>query len=78
MDNYPFTIDDVTKIMENGKGKLFMDPISGVPKNIIDAEEVLIKVRGDEQDSTSLFAKSFSIELRMWTVFNTIIRKQRV
>ena len=78
MDNYPFTIDDVTKIMENGKGKLFMDPIRGVPKKIIDAEEVLIKVRGDEQDSTSLFAKSFSIELRMWTVFNTIIRKHRV
>ena len=61
MNNYPLTIDDVTKMMENGKGKFFMDTIRGVLNDIVDAEEILIKVRGEEQKSTSTYAKSLSI-----------------
>ena len=61
MNRYPLTIDDVAKMMENSKGKLFMDTARGVLKDIIEAEEVLVIERGYEQASTSLFAKSFSI-----------------
>jgi hypothetical protein len=61
MNRYPLTIDDVTKMMENGKNKFYMDIVRGLLKDIVDAEEVLIITRTEEQASTSLFAKSFSI-----------------
>ncbi|WP_166423293.1 CHASE3 domain-containing protein [Paraglaciecola sp. 20A4] len=61
MNNYPLTIDDVTNMMRNGKGKLLMDKIRSVLKDIVNAEELLIITRGDEQHATSFFAKSFSI-----------------
>jgi methyl-accepting chemotaxis protein len=61
MNSYPMTIDDVTTMMEAGKGKLYMDTIRGVLKNIVDAEEILIITRGEEQKSTSLFSKMTNI-----------------
>lgn len=61
MDRFPLTIDDVTAMMENSNGKLLMDSARSILKDIVDAEEVLIITRSDQQDLTSLFAKSFSI-----------------
>jgi len=61
MNGYPMTIDDVTTMMKAGKGKFYMDTIRGVLKKIVDAEEVLITMRVDQQNSTYLFSKVFSI-----------------
>lgn len=61
MNSYPLTIDDVTIMMKAGKGKFYMDNIRVVLKDIVDSEEVLIKMRGDQQNSTYLFSKTFSI-----------------
>ncbi len=61
MNSYPMTIDDVTRMMDSSKGKFYMDTIRGVLKDIVDAEEVLIKLRVDDQNSTSMFAKTFSV-----------------
>jgi methyl-accepting chemotaxis protein len=61
INRYPLTINDVINMMEDGKGKLYMDSIRGVLKNIVKTEEVLKKTRSDEQASSSWFTKSFSI-----------------
>jgi hypothetical protein len=40
------------------KGKFYMDSIRVVLKDLIDAEEILIKNGGDEQESRSTFSKT--------------------
>lgn len=61
MNRFPVNIDTVITLMEQGKGKYYIDQVRSVLKDIVDAEEVLIGIRGDQQASTSVFAKSFSI-----------------
>jgi methyl-accepting chemotaxis protein len=76
MNGYPLTIDDVTTMMRTGKGKFYMDTIRVVLKNIVDAEEVLIKVRGDQQSSTYIFSKTFSFLGTLITlVFGILVAK---
>jgi methyl-accepting chemotaxis protein len=68
--------EDISSMVEAGKGKFYMDIIRGVLKDIIDAEEVLIKVRGDEQISTSSFAKTFSVLGSLFAlVFGVLVAK---
>jgi methyl-accepting chemotaxis protein len=68
--------EDISSMVEAGKGKFYMDTIRGVLKDIIDAEEVLIKVRGDKQVSTSSFAKTFSILGTLFAlVFGVLVAK---
>ncbi|WP_339847906.1 CHASE3 domain-containing protein [uncultured Halopseudomonas sp.] len=61
MNLYPMTIEGVTTLMREGKGKFYMDKIRGVVKDLVEAEELLIAVRAEQQQNASLFAKSFSI-----------------
>ena len=61
MNEYPMTIDDIAIMMEQGKGKMYMDLIRGELKDIVAAEEVLIVVRGEEQVVASQLAKTASI-----------------
>ena len=66
------TLSDIKNMMLDGKGKVHMDKIRSVLKDLIDAEKALIKVRYEGQDSASssvimattvgtLFAAVFSI-----------------
>tara|TARA_R110000851_G_scaffold245051_1_gene397840 strand:- start:316 stop:2355 length:2040 start_codon:yes stop_codon:yes gene_type:complete len=61
MNLYPMTIEGVTTLMREGKGKFYMDKLRGVVKELVEAEETLIAVRAEQQQNASLFAKSFSI-----------------
>ena len=61
MNKYSLTIDDAAQMMQSGPGKEIMDSLRVTLNEIIDAEEVLIGVRGDEQNSTAIFAESFSV-----------------
>jgi CHASE3 domain sensor protein len=42
---YPVAVDDLTTMMKIGQGKFYMDIIRGVIKDIVDAEELRLKVR---------------------------------
>ena len=64
------TIEDLAKMMDAGQGKTIMDGLRVKLQEIIDAEEVLIGVRGKEQEATSEFAISFTI---MGTVLAIVI-----
>lgn len=55
INQYPLTMTDIKNMMRNGKGKFYMDSIRSVISEIIDAEEVLIKLRADNQQSSSSF-----------------------
>ena len=70
MNKYTLTIDDAALMMQNGPGKTIMDALRVTLNEIIDAEEVLIGVRGDEQKTTAIFAESVSI---IGTLFAIII-----
>ncbi len=61
MNQYSTTIEDVAIMMMTGQGKTIMDALRVKLQEIIDAEEVLIGVRGKEQESTSEFAISFTL-----------------
>tara|TARA_R110001592_G_scaffold362152_1_gene675167 strand:+ start:414 stop:2432 length:2019 start_codon:yes stop_codon:yes gene_type:complete len=61
MNRYPKTIDDIAIMMEQGKGKLLMDTTRAKIKEIVDEEEKLIVIRGEEQVASSTFAIRFSI-----------------
>jgi hypothetical protein len=61
MNQHDYTIDDAARKMETGPGKKIMDGLRVKLQEIIDAEEVLIGVRSEEQESTSTFAISFTL-----------------
>ena len=54
-------IDHIIEMMANGKGKSIMDALRAKLKEIVDAEEVLIQVRLDGQESTSTFSISITM-----------------
>jgi len=59
MNQYKLTIDDAALMMQNGPGKKIMDALRAKLNELI-AEEVLIGVRSEEQQSTAIFAESIS------------------
>lgn len=61
MNAYDKTIDDVGLMIKSGTGKKIMDRLRDKVKEIVDAEEKLIAVRGKEQESISDFTISFSL-----------------
>jgi len=61
MNQFPMSIENVSEMMINGNGKIIMDALRAKLQEIIDEEEVLIKIRADEQQSTAAFATGFSI-----------------
>ena len=61
MNKHKLTIDDAALMMQNGPGKKIMDALRVTLNEIIDAEEVLIGVRGAEQETTALFAESIAV-----------------
>lgn len=61
MNRYPKTIDDIAIMMEQGKGKLLMDTTRAKISEIVDEEEKLIVVRGEEQAAASTFGITFTI-----------------
>ena len=61
MNEHDYTIEDAANKMENGPGKKIMDGLRVTLQEIIDAEEVLIEVRTDDQAATSTFAISFTL-----------------
>lgn len=61
MNQHKTSIEDVAHMMKNGQGKAIMDALRAKLKEIVDAEEVLIGVRSQEQDSTSSFAIGFTL-----------------
>jgi len=54
-------LSDISKMMSEGNGKKYMDATRAKLKEIVDAEEVLIKVRVDEQESISNFTVNFTL-----------------
>ena len=61
MNKYELTIDDAAQMMQNGPGKKIMDSLRVTLNQIIDAEEVLIGVRGAEQKTTATFSQSAAV-----------------
>ncbi|MCE2593672.1 methyl-accepting chemotaxis protein [Motilimonas cestriensis] len=61
MSRFPMTIENISDMMAQGKGKLYMDQTRQVLKDIVDAEEVLIVIRGETQLAASQTAKTVSI-----------------
>ncbi len=61
MNKYQMTIDDVAVLMDEGDGKKIMDALRIQLNDIVEAEEVLIKVREKEQQDTSDFTTNFSV-----------------
>lgn len=61
INKHPLSIEDIAKMMHDGPGKKIMDSLRAKLNEIIDAEEVLIAVRANEQQTTSTFAISFSL-----------------
>ena len=61
VNQHPLTMTDIKKMMQEGKGKFYMDTIRGLLKEIVDAEEVLIEVRFDDQQSSSNFVIATAI-----------------
>jgi len=66
MNNYKFTIDDISSSMANGKGKFYMDSIRAIITEIINAERILLVDRIKKADETASFATNF-------TLFGTLI-----
>ena len=58
MNKYKLSIDDAAMMMQNGPGKKIMDALRVTLNEIIDAEEVLIGIRGAEQKTTATLAQS--------------------
>ncbi len=54
-------LENIAQMMANGNGKKYMDALRAKLKEIVDAEEALIKVRLDGQQSTSDFTISFTV-----------------
>ena len=61
MNQYPITLENVTEMMHSGRGKEYMDNIRSVITALVNEEERLIQTRGDQQVSTSEFARTMSI-----------------
>ncbi len=61
MNKYTVTIEDVATMMKQGDGKKLMDATRAKIKEIVDAEEALIGIRGAEQVTTSTFTINFTI-----------------
>ena len=61
MNNYKYTISDISKAMANGKGKLYMDSIRSILKKIISEEKVLLVQRVAKSEATASFATNFTI-----------------
>jgi methyl-accepting chemotaxis protein len=61
MNRYPSTIDDISIMMEQGKGKLLMDTTRAQIREIVAEEEKLIIVRGDQQAASSAFGIGVTI-----------------
>lgn len=61
MNRYPTTIDDISVMMVEGKGKVIMDQARKVIKAIVEEEERLITSRAQDQENASNFAISFTI-----------------
>ena len=61
INSHHMTIDDAARLMQNGPGKNIMDSLRVELKRIVDAEEILIAARSEEQESTSNFAINFSV-----------------
>jgi len=61
VNNYPLRMNDIKLMMANGKGKFYMDSIRGLLAELVKAEEVLIKIRGNEQKNASDFVIRITI-----------------
>lgn len=61
MNRFSMTIDDISVMMKQGKGKFYMDLIRGVVNDIVAEEERLIIIRDEELESASQTAKISSI-----------------
>jgi len=61
MNKFDMDIGDVAKMMQTGPGKKIMDELRAKLKEIVDDEEVLIGIRGEDQQLTSAFAISFTL-----------------
>ncbi len=61
MNKFSITIEDIATMMKSGDGKKLMDTTRAKINEIIDAEEVLIQVRGAEQEAISTFTINFTI-----------------
>jgi len=55
VSKHALTFQDVATMMKTGQGKQIMDATRESVKALIDAEEVLIRIRIEEQESTSAF-----------------------
>lgn len=60
-DQHPKTINDVAAMMKNGKGKPLMDATRAKIGEIVDAEELLIGQRADDQARTASAAQYTAI-----------------
>jgi len=61
MNRYPTTIDDISVMMLEGKGKVIMDQARDLIKAIVEEEERLITLRAKDQEDASNFAIGFTI-----------------
>ncbi len=61
MNQHDASIEDIAHMMKTGKGKTIMDGLRVKLQDLIDAEEVLIGVRTQDQEETSMFATSVTV-----------------
>ncbi|NQY95237.1 MAG: CHASE3 domain-containing protein, partial [Campylobacteraceae bacterium] len=61
MNQYKYSIDDISKTMRNGKGKFYIDAIRTKVDEIIAVEKSLMDTRFEEQESSASFAANFTI-----------------
>ena len=61
MNQYKYSIDDISKTMRNGKGKFYIDAIRNKVDEIIAVEKSLMDTRFEEQESSASFAANFTI-----------------
>jgi len=59
MNQYKYTMDDITKLMRVGRGKYFVDLIRLEIDNIILAETMLMKIRTSKQDDVASLSNNF-------------------
>jgi len=70
MNNYKYTIYDISDAMSQGKGKFYMDSIRGIITEIINIERELLTLRVKKAEETSSFALNFTL---LGTLFAAVV-----